>query len=124
MSDPNEALLQRLGENVNLQVDLNVRKNLMNLVGEETKKRIVKKSEHSSEILQVELPPLDPAEQDDAQLQIIEMHPLANTPLHMAFPTLCCCLGWCFSEKEQDEQYVEKMENDIHEINNRLNDII
>ena len=61
-----DALLDRLGENVQIDVNSNVRNNLLKLVGEDAQKRIVEAKEQSSEVGEVELPPLDPAEQDNA----------------------------------------------------------
>ena len=118
-----DALLDRLGENVQIDVNSNVRNNLLKLVGEDAQRRIVEAKEQSSEVGEVELPPLDPAEQDNAQLQIMEMHPLADTPWHEAFPWICCCLSLCSGEKKQRKGN-EDLRAQIKEINQRLNKLI
>lgn len=71
---------------------------------------------------QPELPPLDPDEQDIAQLQIIELHPLSDTPWHEAFPWLCICFRLCPSNKKSKD--LMKMRHEFDEINKRLNDVI
>lgn len=60
-----DALLGRLGENVNIGMNqVNVRNNLLKLVGEDAQKRIIEKNEAGSHIGEVELPPLEPIEQE------------------------------------------------------------
>lgn len=81
------------------------------------------KQEESAEATeQPELPTLDPVEQDLAQLQIIELHPLSDTPMHEAFPWLCFCSKFCSKERENKDN--KKMREEFDEINKRLNGII
>ena len=115
--NPTAALLQGVGERMKIDVnDEAVRSGLLNLVGEKQRKRIVDHQEQSADITeQPELPPLDPVEQDIAQLQIIELHPLADTPWHKAFPWLCICFRLC--PKDTKPKEAEKMRKEFAEIN-------
>ena len=114
---PTDALLQNVGERMKINInDEAVRSNLLNLVGEKQRKRIVEHTEQADDVTeQPELPTLDPVEQDLAQLQIMELHPLSDTPVHDAFPWLCICFRLCPRDKKSKE--LQKMRNEFKEIN-------
>ena len=58
-----------------------------------------------------------------AWLQIQEMHPLADTPIGKAFPTLFCCLR-CFCSEEQPPKNCDETRENIKGLSARLDDII
>lgn len=119
------ALLQNMGERMKINIgDEAVRSNLFKLVGEKQKKRIIEAKEAASQDLaeMPTLPVLDEEEQDIAQLQIQELHPLYDTPSYEAFPWLCACLRLCPKDKKNKEN--AKMRENFIQINQRLNKII
>lgn len=119
-----DALLMQIGERVHGDaININVRNNLLKLVGEDAQKRIVASKEATSEIIEVELPTLEAGEQDLAKLQIMEMHPLADLPFYEAFPNICCFLRLCASSDRKPKDS-EKLKKEVEAINDRLNMII
>lgn len=58
-----------------------------------------------------------------AWLQIQEMHPLADTPIGKAFPTLFCCLR-CFCSEEKAPKNCDETRDNIKGLSARLDEII
>jgi len=73
----------------------------------------------------VEVKPLDIDEIDIARQRIAELHPLKDIKVEQVLPNLFCCFKWCRKkEGKVDYQIKQDEEEDIMEVDERLEQII